>query len=79
MRNDKILDSWKEITNYLKRSRKTCMRWEKEYGLPIHRLDDSPKSRVYAYKDELDRWMDKKLKKTILQSITALFSNHKKM
>ena len=79
MRNDKILDSWKEITEYLKRSRKTCIRWEKELGLPIHRLDDTPKSRVYAYKDELDRWMDKKLKKNIFQSIASrVFKRGKK-
>jgi hypothetical protein len=71
LRNDQILDSWKEISDYLKRSRKTCIRWEKELGLPIHRLDDRPKSRVYAYKDELDRWMDKKLKKSRLQSIVS--------
>jgi tetratricopeptide (TPR) repeat protein/TolB-like protein len=79
MRNNQILDSWKEITHYLKRSRKTCIRFEKELDLPIHRLDDTPKSRVYAYKDELDRWMDKKLKKTLLQSAPSqIFPNKKK-
>jgi tetratricopeptide (TPR) repeat protein/TolB-like protein len=78
LRNDQILDSWKEITDYLKRSRKTCIRWEKELGLPIHRFDETPKSRVYAYKDELDRWMDKKLKKTLLRPSPSQFSRGKK-
>jgi len=52
-----ILDSWKEICAYLKRSEKTCRKWEHELGLPIHRIEDSPKARVFAYKEELDRWM----------------------
>jgi hypothetical protein len=29
MKDDQILDSWKEISDYLGRSRKTCLRWEK--------------------------------------------------
>ncbi|MCK5004209.1 MAG: hypothetical protein KAS21_03935 [Candidatus Aminicenantes bacterium] len=55
-----FLDSWKEISNYLERSEKTCRKWEKELGLPIHRLEDSPKARVFAYKEELDEWMKEK-------------------
>ena len=51
-----ILDSWKEISVYLDRSQKPCQRWENEYALPVHRLDGSPKARVFAYKDEIDRW-----------------------
>ncbi len=31
-------------------------------GLPIHRLDGTPKARVFAYADELDRWLEEKLK-----------------
>jgi formylglycine-generating enzyme required for sulfatase activity/dienelactone hydrolase len=62
MKDDQILDSWKEITEYLGRSRKTCLRWEKEFDLPIHRLDGTPKARVFAYKDELDRWLKETLK-----------------
>jgi len=30
-------------------------------GLPVHRLDGSPKARVFAYKNELDRWLEEKL------------------
>jgi tetratricopeptide (TPR) repeat protein len=63
MKDDQILDSWKEITEYLGRSRKTCLRWEKEFNLPIHRLDGTPKARVFAYQKELDRWLAGTFKK----------------
>jgi len=56
VKNREILDSWKEIAAYLGRSEKTCRRLEKELGLPVHRLEESPKARVYAYKDEVDAW-----------------------
>ena len=52
-------DSWKEIAAYLRRTEKTCRRWEKELGLPVHRLEDSTRARVFAYKDELDLWVAK--------------------
>jgi len=53
-----LLKSWKEISAYLGRDVRTCLRWEKSFGLPIHRLDpDSEKSRVFAYRDELDKWL----------------------
>ena len=59
MAEKQILESWKGIADYLKRSEKTCRRLEKELGLPIHRLEDSPKARVFAYKDEIDLWLEK--------------------
>lgn len=51
-----VLDSWKEIAAYLGRGNKTCRQWERDLGLPVHRLDDSPKARVFAYTEELDAW-----------------------
>lgn len=59
----RILDSWKEISEYLRRSEKTCRRWEKELGLPVHRLDETPKARVFAVREELDNWVAEKLNK----------------
>jgi TolB-like protein/Tfp pilus assembly protein PilF len=59
MPNREILDSWKEIAAHLGRSVKTCQRLEKELGLPVHRLEESPRARVFAYKDEIDRWIEK--------------------
>lgn len=52
-----VFESWKEIAAYLKRSYKTLRRLERDHGLPVHRLEDSPKARVFAYKDEIDRWL----------------------
>lgn len=56
------LDSWKEIAAYLNRSASTCRRWEEELGLPVHRLDGTPKARVFAFPAELDLWMAEKLR-----------------
>jgi tetratricopeptide (TPR) repeat protein len=56
-----VLESWKEISDYLKRTVKTCQRWEQELELPIRRLDGTPRARVFAYKDELDYWLEDKL------------------
>ncbi len=56
------LESWKEISSYLNRNIRTCQYWEKKHGLPVHRLEDSPKARVFAYKKELDRWLQEKLR-----------------
>jgi TolB-like protein/Flp pilus assembly protein TadD len=58
----KILESWKEISDYLKHSIKTCQRWEKKFGLPIHRLDETAKGRVFAEPAELDVWIKEKLR-----------------
>ena len=56
-----LLESWKEISAYLKWSLRTCRRWEAELGLPVHRLDGTPRARVFAYPAELDRWLSEKL------------------
>jgi hypothetical protein len=50
------LESWKEIASYLRRDKRTVQRWEKEYGLPVHRLQLNSGSTVYAYTSELDAW-----------------------
>lgn len=55
------LDSWKEISKYVGWEVRTCYRWEKLYGLPIHRIDDkSRRSRVFAYKEEIDKWFEER-------------------
>ena len=50
------LDSWKEIAAYLKRGTRTLQRWEREQGLPVHRLGGRKPGSVFAYKPELDGW-----------------------
>lgn len=61
MKNKEILYSWKAIAAYLERDIKTCYRWEKELGLPVHRIDDqSSRSKVFAYTSEIDLWLREK-------------------
>jgi adenylate cyclase len=50
------LDSWKEIAAYLNRGARTVQRWEREEGLPVHRLQHDKLGSVYAYAAELDAW-----------------------
>ena len=50
------LDSWKEIASFFGRDERTVNRWEKELGLPIHRLPGT-KGRVYAFSEELSDWL----------------------
>jgi len=52
------LDSWKEIAVFFDRDERTVKRWEKEKGLPVHRLRQSSGARVFAFTDELIRWMN---------------------
>jgi len=53
------LVSWKEISAYLGIDERTCQRWEKKYGLPVRRIDPATKSRVFAFKTELDEWRER--------------------
>ena len=55
-RNGDRLDSWKEIAAYLKRGARTVQRWEREQGLPVHRLVHDKLGSIYAYRPELDAW-----------------------
>ncbi|MBU2496373.1 MAG: hypothetical protein KJ935_07760, partial [Candidatus Omnitrophica bacterium] len=57
LNNKNRLTSWKEIAAFLDCDVRTCHRYEKEYGLPVHRISGKSRSRVYAYKDELEEWI----------------------
>lgn len=50
------LNSWKEIAAHLGRQVRTVVRWEKERGLPVHRLPGGQGRSVFAFTDELDQW-----------------------
>src|SRR3569832_1539333 len=58
MREERRLESWKEIGAYLERDLRTARRWEKEEGLPIHRHSHKSRSSVYAYPSEIDAWRE---------------------
>lgn len=57
------LASWKEIAAYLHREVRTVIRWEKERGLPVHRVPGGQGGSVFAFGDELDQWAAGELKK----------------
>ncbi|HEX5474659.1 MAG TPA: hypothetical protein VFX12_08375 [Vicinamibacterales bacterium] len=51
------LDSWKEIASYLGRDVTTVQRWEKREGMPVHRHLHDRIGSVYAYRGELEAWV----------------------
>jgi tetratricopeptide (TPR) repeat protein len=51
------LDSWKEIAAFFGRDERTVRRWEKERGLPAHRVPGGLRGGVFAYTDELREWL----------------------
>jgi Tol biopolymer transport system component len=55
---DGRLDSRKEIAAYLGRGLRTVQRWEREEGLPIHRLAHDKRGSVYARREELAAWWE---------------------
>jgi Tol biopolymer transport system component len=52
------LDSWKEIASHLGRGVRTIQRWEREEGLPVHRLAHAKRGSVYADQGELNAWWE---------------------
>ena len=58
-KKENLLTSWKEIAAYINCDERTCLRWEKRYGLPVHCINETAKATVFAYKNELDRWLDR--------------------
>jgi len=52
------LDSWKAIAAHLGRDIRTVQRWEESEQLPVHRHLHKQRGTVYAYPDELDRWLE---------------------
>jgi hypothetical protein len=57
VRNDAaLLNSWKEIAQYLDRGVRTAQRWERS-GLPVHRIGSGPRCPVIAFPKEIDAWL----------------------
>ena len=54
------LDSWKAIASHLGRTERTVRRWEQNEGLPVHRLEHEKRASVYAYRSELDGWLEQR-------------------
>jgi cytochrome c-type biogenesis protein CcmH/NrfG len=50
------LGSWKCIAGYFGCDERTARRWERERGLPVHRVPGK-RSAVFAYSSELEMWL----------------------
>jgi TolB-like protein len=51
------LDGWKEIATLLNRGERTVKRWERERGLPVHRVPFGDRASVFAWPGELADWL----------------------
>jgi len=54
---DTRLDSWKAIAAFFGKDERTVKRWEKERGLPVRRVPGAARGTVFAYTEELERWL----------------------
>lgn len=54
--DERPLNSWKSIANYLQRDVRTVQRWERDEGLPVYRHEHKKQATVYAYGSEIDAW-----------------------
>lgn len=54
-----LLNSWKEIADYLGRGVRTAQRWEVELHLPVRRPHQRSRSSVTALKSDLNQWVRK--------------------
>jgi hypothetical protein len=52
-----VFSGWKEIANYLGKGVRTVQRYEREVGLPIHRIAGKTQGSVISTKAELDDWV----------------------
>jgi predicted DNA-binding transcriptional regulator AlpA len=53
----RYLSSWKEIAKYIGLSQRTIQRWERSFGLPVHRPTGSRSGAVIAIAAEIDEWI----------------------
>ncbi|MBX3531528.1 MAG: hypothetical protein KF849_13035 [Rhizobiaceae bacterium] len=51
------ISDWKGIAAYFGRDERTVRRWERQRGLPVHRMPGGARSLIFAYEGELDAWL----------------------
>lgn len=54
---ERILNGWKEISSHLERGVRTAQRWERQFGMPVHRPASKQRTAVVAFAHELDAWL----------------------
>lgn len=53
---DVVLQTWKEISEYMGRTERTVQRWEQQFGFPVHRPSGKSRSSVMALAEEIQEW-----------------------
>lgn len=56
-KRDRRLRDWKEIAAFFGRDERTVRRWERQRGLPVHRISGGARNLVFAYPEELEGWL----------------------
>jgi len=64
----RVLNSWKEIAQYLGRGVRTIQRYEQEFNLPVRRIAGRRRTAVIAFSDEIDSWLERAVKNSDLPS-----------
>jgi PleD family two-component response regulator len=58
MAERRILNSWKEISQYVGRGVRTVQRYERTLSFPVRRVAGRARSSVMAFSDEIDIWLN---------------------
>lgn len=57
MADAQVLNSWKEIAQYVGRSVRTVQRWESQLRFPVRRVKSRDRGAVMALRAEIDLWL----------------------
>jgi DNA-binding transcriptional regulator YiaG len=49
--------TWENIANYIGRTPRTVQRWERQFGMPVHRTQIRTGRIVFAFAHELELWL----------------------
>lgn len=52
----RVLQSWKQIAEYVGRTERTVQRWEQAFAFPVHRPSGKCRSSVMALTQEIEEW-----------------------
>lgn len=75
MHDRRILNSWKEISQYVGRGVRTVQRYERTLSFPIRRVAGRPHTSVMAFSDEIDTWLDGRSRGTDLNTTSPIGSD----
>jgi len=64
---DDQLRGWKDIAAFLQTSARTVQRWERDLGMPVHRIGPETRRMVYALQHELVAWRKSKAGRVAVQ------------